>query len=138
MVTVCSIKQVKRNVDAYDKIYLIVRSISSLVRSKSDLIANSKVEQLAALSPSQNLFYKYLDWKKAGEWNKTKFETDYARQFLSEMSNSKLAVEAIYRVKDESMTSNIALCCFCDDASLCHRSIIAGVLKSMGANVILT
>lgn len=119
----------------YDNIYLIVRSIASLERSKSSILKHA--EQVADLSPSNGLFYKYLDWTKSGEWNQNKFDTKYKPAFLDELNNNPNAAAWLEKIAvDDKAGKKIALLCFCSDENLCHRSIIGEILKSKGCGVI--
>ena len=37
------------------------------------------------------------------------------------------------QLNEESRSREIALVCFCEDETLCHRSIIGGILLKLGA-----
>lgn len=34
-----------------------------------------------------------------------------------------------------SSLSDIVLCCYCENSDLCHRSIVAGILMGLGADI---
>ena len=53
--------------------------------------------------------------------------------FLKNLEKNLEAQERLEYLCKESRTKKIALCCYCEDESLCHRSIIAGILLGMGA-----
>ncbi len=36
---------------------------------------------------------------------------------------------------EESRSREIALVCFCEDETLCHRSIVGGILLKLGAQI---
>ena len=43
-----------------------------------------------------------------------------------------LLLDQLYR---DSFTKDILLACFCADEALCHRSILAGLLAGVGADI---
>lgn len=119
----------------YDDVYLIVRSIASLERSKSRLL--KEATHVPDLSPSKTLFYKYLDWKKAGEWGLEKFNNNYRPIFTNEIINNTVAQAWLDKIEIESKAGKrIALLCFCDDEATCHRLIIGEMLKNRGCDVV--
>lgn len=125
MIYITNIKNVKPGV--YDEAYAIVRSF----RNQS-----AWLKQLAALSPSPDLFHKYMALKNAGKWRESSFRDIYVPQFLHEMRYSELSAKILnFLVEKDRAGKNVALCCFCPDETLCHRSIIAGLLQGAGANV---
>lgn len=87
------------------------------------------------LSPSPELFHQYLNWKKNGQWNETKFIFEYAPRFIYELKHNTNAMLLLSSIAYRSHNENIALYCFCEDESLCHRSIVAGILLGMGADI---
>lgn len=114
----------------YDHVYGIVRSAKYMPDG---------MEQVAALSPTYKLFQDYLKWKRAGEWDMEKFASHYVPQFLADLKHEKAGVgrdwlNKIYKMDKEG--KRIALCCFCDDETMCHRSIVAGLLQGVGCNVV--
>lgn len=119
----------------YDEIYLIVRSIASLERSKSTLLKNAT--QLIELSPSKTLFYNYLNWDKSGIWNEDTFKKLYEPAFLEELNNNNIAQELLktLEMKDKA-NKKIALLCFCSDENTCHRKTVGEILRNRGCNVI--
>ena len=119
----------------FDNIYLIVRSIESLKRSRNSIL-NSAI-QVSDLAPSKSLFYRHLDWNKAGCWNKNKFETEYAPTFLNELNNNQNAKIWLNKIAaDDKAGKKIALLCFCKDEDLCHRTIVGEILKQKGCNIV--
>lgn len=119
----------------YDDVYLIVRNIASLEKSKSGLL--KKAVHVPDLSPSKTLFYRYLDWKKAGEWNQEKFDNDYRPFFTNEIVNNPAAQAWLDKIEIESKAGRkIALLCFCDDETTCHRHIVGEMLKNRGCSVV--
>lgn len=124
MIYIRRISEVAKN--QFDETLAIVRSM----KNKSEWI-----RQEALLSPSKDLFFKYLDLSKRGEWNENAFQNIYVPQFLRELKSNKDAVDLLNSVYRNGRNKNIALCCFCIDENLCHRSIIAGLLQGAGAKV---
>ena len=96
----------------------------------------SFVEQMADLSPSRELYEKYIRLKAQGKWDETTFSEVYVPQFLEEMKSqeARARLNTLYRL---SKDLNIALYCYCWNERLCHRSIIAGLLQGAGAKVLL-
>lgn len=72
----------------YDDVYLIVRSIASLERSKSGLL--KKATHVPDLSPSKSLFFKYLDWKRTGGGGVWKNSTANIDRYLLTKSSTIL------------------------------------------------
>lgn len=125
MIHVTSIRTV--NINKYDKIYAIVRSLKS---------KNTGIKQLAELSPSWDLFKKYRSWVEKNEWNARTFQEKYVPQFVHELAANQDAAATLRILKGlDRDGKNIALVCFCVNEELCHRSIIAGILSVMGCNV---
>lgn len=112
--------------DGADRHIAIVRSL----KNKSPWM-----EQMAELSPDKSLFYAYLDMKNTGEWNETAFREIYVPRFLKQIKQDKQAVAALNGLYVESKTKTIELACFCADEKLCHRSIIAGLMRGANAAV---
>lgn len=110
----------------YDEVWAIVRNFKN---------PSSWMIHVPELSPSKNLFFKYLNLKNNGLWNKQTFESIYVPQFLTEM-NTDIAQTKFKELIDKSNNGkNIALVCFCTDASLCHRTLVGNILKSLGTDV---
>ncbi|WP_099203906.1 DUF488 family protein, N3 subclade [Scatolibacter rhodanostii] len=126
MIEIKSIRNCKT--EEYDEVWAIVRSL----KSKSN-----KIRQVKELSPTSDLFFKYLKWKKDGVWNETKFKEEYVPQFLQ---NLKYGQEKGYEKLNELYQKDkdgkkIALLCFCTDEKMCHRSIIAGLLQGVNCSI---
>lgn len=130
MIRITSISNL-RNIGDYqaqfDEVWAIVRSLKNPIRG---------VQQVEALSPSMDLFFKYQRKSKAGEWNATTFKEMYLPQFVNEMKHSDEALAKLaYLFDADKAGKKICLLCFCSDESLCHRSIIAGFLQAAGCDV---
>ncbi len=123
MIKIDNIKNIKNNA-GYQHI-IIVRSLQNPIYG---------TKHVPVLSPSKDLFYKYLDLKRKGQWNNNTFMNMYVPQFLSEMK-TKEACDALNDLWCRSKTEDIALYCFCPNEMTCHRSIIAGLLLGAGAKI---
>lgn len=124
MIFIGRINEVKPN--EYDETYAIVRSMKN---------PSPWITQLPVLSPSKDLFVKYLALKKAGRWGTEAFEKIYLPRFLDEM-RTETALDALNKLcRDSKAGKRIALVCFCTNETLCHRSIVAGILQGAGADV---
>lgn len=110
----------------YDENWLIVRSVKQVPRN---------AVQVSALSPSTSLFYKYLDAKKAGRFDGAWFQSVYVPTFLREVIANQDARSLLNQLYAESRRKSILLACFCPNESLCHRSIVAGLLLGAGADI---
>lgn len=123
MVYILNIREAGRR---FDQNLAIVRSM----RSNSDFIVQEPL-----LAPSQNLFYRYLKLRDAKNWNAVSFREIYVPQFLRELKANRDALDRLNEIYRSAKTQDIALYCFCTDESLCHRSIIAGLLQGVGSTV---
>lgn len=95
------------------------------------------VSQLAELSPSSKLYSDYLSWKSAGLWSYDYFMTKYAPRFLLQIGHDTIAKDRLNKLyKWSKEGANIALGCACTSESMCHRSIVGGLLSGAGAEVI--
>ena len=116
-----------RNVPQGTTIWAIVRSLK---HQKPGMI------QVKDLSPSKELFHKYLSLKAVGRWNEATFKEIYVPRFLYEIRSNKKAIDLLNEIyKIDKAGGDIALVCFCHEEDKCHRSIIAGLLQAVGCNV---
>ena len=133
MIRITNIKRC--HIPDYDKIFLIIRSTASLERKKSKLL--DIADHMPDLSPSKDLFYKYLNHEKNGTWNKEVFENEYKPVFLKELAHNFDAMDCLRILKQfDKEGKKIALLCFCQDENLCHRKIVGEILRENGCNVI--
>lgn len=118
----------KAKASDYDEIWAIVRSMKT---------ANPKIAfQVQSLSPSYALFKTYLDLRNAGNWNQKTFDEIYKPQFLLEIKNNPQAQQMLVGLCElDKRGRKICLVCFCDEYSLCHRSLVAELLIARGCNV---
>ena len=124
MIKIGCISQI--NSDDYDEVWWIVRSLHK---------EPGREKYIPELSPSKELFRSYRNVFHAGQFNEEYFMTIYVPQYLQELVVNKEAVHILSLLKEESLQKNIMLGCYCENEKLCHRSIVAGILLGMGANI---
>ena len=122
MISIGSFKDIN---DLYDEIWIIVRSL------KGGTPQTGNCYHVPVLSPSWDLFKDYCSWANAGIWNKDCFMEQYAPRFLKEMKSTE-AKQALNSLYFKSKNSNILLVCFCSNETMCHRSIVFGLLQGVG------
>ena len=116
-----------------DEVYLIIRSASVLEKRRDDILNIAKV--LPVLSPSQDLFYRYLNWSRSGQWNIEVFENSYRPSFTSQINNDANAMAWLDYLAKVSDIKNVALLCFCKDVNTCHRKIVGEMIRRLGGHV---
>lgn len=124
MITIVSIKDADYR--KYDEVWAIVRSLKK---------PDEHWKHVPELSPSWDLFKAYLSLKEQSKWSNETFKSIYVPQFLREMRSQAARDKLNELYKLDKQGKNICLFCFCPDESLCHRSIIAGLLQGVNANV---
>lgn len=112
----------------YDEVWFIVRSNKGI---------RSQMKWVPALSPSKELFFRYLSYKKAYVWNKDIFERIYRPQFIEETLANEVALNNLNYLYTVGKEKNICLVCYCTDEQLCHRSIIKEMLLDKGCTWIV-
>ena len=110
----------------YDEVWWIVRSPDILPQ---------KEKLVQSLSPSRELFLRYREAFHAEQFGPEFFQNVYVPQFIAELAKNKEAEADLNYLCRESSRKNIVLGCYCEDEELCHRSIIAGILLGMGAEI---
>jgi len=124
MIAIRNIRDV--NKEKFDQVWLIVRSAKTVPDG---------MRHVSELSPSWDLFAKYRQLKKDGHWDAQTFQAIYVPQFLREMH----ALDARRRLNElwvlDRQGKRIALCCYCPDERLCHRSIVVGLLSGVGCGI---
>lgn len=123
MITIGNFKDIS---DEYDEVWLIVRSLKTV-----PYIPNTQVFHIPALSPSPELFQCYLSWRNAYKWNRDMFHKQYVPRFLKEMKE-ELPRHFLNTLYIRAKSKHILLACFCPDESLCHRSIVCGLMQGVG------
>jgi uncharacterized protein YeaO (DUF488 family) len=81
------------------------------------------------LSPPEDLFYDYLKWRRQGQWTQQKFDEVYVPRFLKYLHDDPLVIAKLNELFKIAQTQDIRIVCFCDNEAMCHRSIIAGLLR---------
>ena len=123
MVTITDIRSV--NYAEYDEVWAVVRSLKN----------PGRMGHVPALSPSWELFRKYLRLRDTGQWNEASFQEIYVPVFLKEMQFESARRKLNELVWLDRNGKRICLVCFCPDETLCHRSILAGMLQHVGTSV---
>lgn len=126
MIRITRISNVKQG--EYDKVYAPVLSL----RHPSPWMT-----QIKCLAPSPVLFSKFQTLKEDGRWDRDAFLNIYVPEYLQGLRHSPEACGWLNRFcQDDRDGAGIALVCFCTDESLCHRSILAGLLAGAGCHVV--
>ena len=123
MITIGSFKDMSNE---YDEIWIIVRSLKS-----TPYVPNTQIFHVPALSPSPDLFHKYLTWRDNGEWNEDTFQNKYVPQFLYEMHSQESQQTLQTLIEHHNQGNKILLVCYCPNESMCHRSIVMGILQGI-------
>jgi uncharacterized protein YeaO (DUF488 family) len=114
-------------VNEYDRVFAIVRSMRFNIKG---------VERVKELAPSPDLFRKQQAWSREGIWTQDKFDKEFVEEFLEDLSHSKDSIDMLnFLYYLDKQGDNICCICYCGTESMCHRSIIAGILQGTGANV---
>lgn len=124
----------KTEPSGFDEVWVICRSVGEL----SDMFAIYKnIVHIPELAPSGALFKWYRGLVHLGEWDKKHFDEYYVPEFLKDMQNNIDAQKLLKKLVDLSFEKEVVLACFCPEEKeqICHRSIVAGILLNMGANV---
>lgn len=126
MIDIKRINEVRQG--EYDETWAIVRSMRN---------PSPWMRQVQELSPSSELFHAYLALRDAGRWNANAFRDIYVPRFLYQVKHDPAALRALNALyaADRRDGKRVALVCFCPDETTCHRSIVAGLLQGVGANV---
>lgn len=126
MIRVTNIRN--KDTEIYDEVGAIVRSLKS---------RSAGIWQVTDLAPSSDLFREYQKLAREGNWNADTFSRIYVPRFLQELRQSQGAYKKFqYLCEQDWKGKHIKLVCFCADETLCHRSIIAGMLQGAGCNVV--
>ncbi len=80
------------------------------------------------LSPSEELLKSTFPVESDKEWKKFK------RRFLAELKNPERKRE-LELLAALSISSNFSIGCYCEEESLCHRSILKEELEKLGAKI---
>ena len=80
------------------------------------------------LSPSEELLKSTFPVESDKEWKKFK------RRFLAELKNPERKRE-LELLAALSISSNFSIGCYCEEESMCHRSILKEELEKLGAKI---
>ena len=116
-----SIKDIDKS--KYDEIWIIARKIGNVQ-------TGGNIYHVPQLAPSYDLLNRYLSWRSQGIWNKDQFDTVYTPQFLNEM-RMPIAQQYLKLLQSTSKEKDVLICCFCNDESMCHRTLVKSIIESM-------
>lgn len=130
MIYLDSMKNIKNYEEKVSKVWCIVHSLKFPPK-----LNHAEIMQVSDLSPSYDLFKRYLDLKDKGLWNQSSFDTIYKPQFLRELNENQNAMQLLNTLAKSN--ESILLLCFCEDKNTCHRSIIAEKLRELNVPYVL-
>ena len=137
----------------YDELWFVMRSMdwflyekvkgsrfntydkTKLNKRNYELLMQPNVKVIDELSPSKDLFTYFLSCKQHQTWDEKRFKEKYVPGFLKEINceDGRDRLNELWRLDRAGKT--ILLVCTCQEENMCHRSILAGVLASVGCNV---
>lgn len=125
----------KTELSRFDEIWVICRSVGEL---RAMFNTHKNVLHIPELAPSEKLFKYYRELVHWGKWDKKHFDAYYVPEFLNDLQNNVDARKLLQNLVSFSKEKDVLLACFCPEEKeqICHRSIIAGILLNMGANVV--
>ncbi len=112
----------------YDQIWLCVRGLKAMPKNP---VGN--IFHVPLLSPSQKLWYHYLDLKKAGKWDEQAFREDYTPKFLEEMLQPEPYAK-LQELEELTRDQSVLAACYCTNEDLCHRSLVRLIISQMRAS----
>lgn len=146
MIATCEANDVKLHVVMYDQEPvadfnhgLITCRIHELKSIKADIKINIArkdvpmpgVQHVTALAPSAMNFSYYWDNKDSGDW-----WDGYVSIWKSEKKDNAVYWDKINKIAAHiSAGRRVAIACFCEDESHCHRSLVRADIQSVLANV---
>lgn len=136
----------------YDELWFVMRSMDWFLYEKSklpfenydktklnkrnyELLMQPNVKVIRDLSPSKDLFSFYLGSKRRGDWNMDTFLQKYVPAFLNYINceDGRDRLNELWRL--DKVKKSVLIVCSCQNESMCHRSILAGILASVGCDV---
>jgi len=90
------------------------------------------------LTPSNKLLSVVTDLKKKGIWNAVSFQSEYLPVFLKELKNNpeaKKEFEEIISTLEKGI--DVQYACYCTEPKICHRGIIAELVRRKGFKVVI-
>jgi uncharacterized protein YeaO (DUF488 family) len=150
MIIIGNMKYLNRQ---YDELWFVMRSMdwfiyektkslrfakydkTKLIKKNYELLMQPNVKIISELSPSEGLFRYYLSCKEHKTWDEKRFKNKYVPWFLDSINNEdgRDRLNELWRLDKASKT--VLLICTCQEENMCHRSILAGILASVGCNV---
>lgn len=87
------------------------------------------------LAPSDAVLTMKNKAKENGTWNEDYFRNEYVPAYIAGLTDDKArqTLNKIYKAVKAGKT--VAIACYCADETTCHRSVIAGLMQSLGLNV---
>ena len=129
MIRTLSINKLK---EAVEKDYTVVVVDNELTAENYENLEN--VVEFKNLAPSKNITNTVETLKRAGMWNKDTFVKYFMDSYLIEIINNPQAKQELNELYKRSMKEKVAIACSCEDANLCHRSILVGLMQAVGVN----
>ena len=114
----------------FDEVWVICFSVDKI----QEMFAIENVRHVPELAPREELFRIYRTLVHENRWNKSSFEKYYVPRCLKDIQDSS-SIKLLKQLVCLSKEKEIRLACFCTDEHLCHRSIVAGILFHMGADI---
>lgn len=111
--------------EEYDEIWLVVRGLKAMPKNPL-----GNIHHVPLLAPSRQLWYRYLDLRKAGRWGHDAFMSDFAPRYLGEMLEPE-PMAKLRELHERCRTEAILCACYCTDEDLCHRSLIRRIDAAM-------
>ena len=109
----------------YYKVVLAVRHLQHPV--KGDNVIHAPV-----LAPSAYLIAKIRKEKEAGTFDYPMWRAVFVAEYMSELIASVNAQKTLINLYKAGCEKDILVCCYCPDDTVCHRSVIQGLMQGRG------
>lgn len=120
MIVFTSLREVDHH--DYDEVWMVVRSL----KTKQPWMTH-----VPELSPNWSLFTWSQKMIKAGQFTHEVFNKKYRPEFMTQIMNDISAHDKLNELIAKSRAGKqIAVVCFCKDASLCHRSLLKEIVEA--------
>lgn len=126
MIIIGNISEIEPEVEIFDGTLVKLDEIYGIVRNTKN---KTWLKNIPDLSPSNELYNYYLKEKKNFTWTLDKFKNIYLPWYMKDILNTKITFDK---------NKNIFLGCFCQNETLCHRSILGVYLELLGYSVVST
>ena len=114
----------------FDMAWAIVRNMSKPIDG---------VVQVPALAPAKSLFFKYLSYENSGMWTEDRFKEFFVEDYIKGIMNDNSAMHCLDALcQADRDGKKVLLLCYCGNEKTCHRSIVAGILRGLGCDVVGT